>query len=110
MNYAAAAIIFAACLSAQTATVTAYCACYKCCGKWSTAGITARGTKPRAGFTAAGPRNIKLGTRIYIEGVGMRTVEDRTARKFDGTWEVFLNRHSDARKFGRKQLKINILK
>lgn len=104
------AIFAIACVQTVGATVTAYCACHKCCGKWSAAGVTARGTKPRTGFTAAGPRNIRLGTRVYIEGIGVRVIEDRTARRFDGTWEIFFHKHSEALRFGRQQRKITILK
>lgn len=42
--------------------------------------LDASGSRPVAGRTCAAPRSVPLGTRLYIEGVGDRTVTDRTAR------------------------------
>ena len=92
-----------------TATVTAYCACAKCCGK-SAKGITAAGTRPMQGRTVAASRTIPLGTRIHIEGIGWRTVEDRLAKRFDGRVDVYFASHDAAKKFGKQQLKIERLK
>lgn len=59
----------AAAATNNTFTVTAYCACVKCCGQWS-GGPTASGKMPVEGVTVAGPRKFKFGTRIRIAGVG----------------------------------------
>lgn len=88
------------------AVLTAYCACVLCCGKWA-GGPTASGAKPVAGVTIAGPRAVPLGSVVVvtIPGVfeGRRfIVQDRTAKKFDGRWDIFFSRHSDALRFGRK--------
>jgi 3D (Asp-Asp-Asp) domain-containing protein len=71
-------------LQAQTnlpVVVTAYCHCAKCRGR--SGQPTASGKMPVEGITVAGPRKYPLGTRVYIEGIGERTIQDRLARRFD---------------------------
>lgn len=89
------------------AIVTAYCHCADCCGKAGQP--TASGRMPEAGVTVAGPRSVPLGTWVEIEGVGRRRVDDRTARRFDGRWDVFMGSHGAARKFGKRNLKVHVL-
>lgn len=72
-------------------------------------GITASGTKPTVCHTIAAPRTIKLGTRIEIEG-RKYVVEDRTSKKFDGRWDIYMIDHKAAKKFGMKILNVKILK
>lgn len=55
--------------------ITAYCPCVKCCGKND--GITASGVKAVEGVTVAMNKSIPFGTKIYIDGVGERIVQDR---------------------------------
>lgn len=94
----------------MTATVTAYCACTLCCGPHAT-GLNARGKHPVQGVSVAGPRNIPLGTHVRIEGMtNVFTVDDRTARRFDGRFDLFFNSHKDALKFGRRELTVTIVK
>jgi hypothetical protein len=52
------------------------------------------------GRTVAAPRNVPLGTRVYIYGVGWRIAEDRTAPEFDGRWDVFVTSHAAAKRGG----------
>jgi 3D (Asp-Asp-Asp) domain-containing protein len=59
--------------------------------------------------TVAGPRAIPFGTIVEIEGVGRRVIQDRTARRFDGRWDVFFASHEDAKRFGKRRLKVRIL-
>lgn len=92
-------------------TVTAYCnnkgkGCYICNGKWAKYNKTANGMTPTQGVTCAAPRSIPFGTKLYIEGVGTRTVQDRLAKKYDDRIDIFFNNHSDALKFGKKRLKV----
>lgn len=87
-------------------TVTAYCHCARCCGR--AAQPTASGKMPRAGVTVAGPRRIPLGTRVRIEGVGERVVQDRLARRYDNRFDVFFASHDEARRFGKRRLRILI--
>ena len=53
--------------------VTGYDACMDCCGK--TDGITASGTAAAVGATCAA--DMPFGTILYIDGIGVRRVEDR---------------------------------
>lgn len=94
----------------NAATVTAYCACAKCCGVTGGTGLTASGKAARQGVTAAASRKIPLGTRIHIEGVGWRVVQDRLAPRFDSRVDVFFNSHAEAQKFGKRNLKVRTTK
>ena len=95
--------------NAQSDTITAYCACPKCCGP-NAKGITASGTRPTEGRTVAAARSIPLGTRIHIEGIGWRVVEDRTARRYDGRVDILFASHKEALKFGKQERKVTIIK
>ena len=95
--------------TAELYTVTAYCPCTVCCGKWS-GGPTASGKMPVAGVTIAGPRSIPFGTRVWIEGVGERVVQDRLARKYDSRFDVYFADHTEALRFGKRTLKVRIIK
>jgi len=94
---------------AELYTVTAYCPCKVCCGKWS-GGPTASGKMPKPGITVAGPRSIPFGTRVWIEGVGVRVVQDRLARKYDGRFDLYFSSHADALRFGKRSLKVRVLR
>lgn len=48
-------------------TVTAYCPCAKCCGKWSD-GLTASGIPAGPGIVATDPDVIPLGSSVIIDG------------------------------------------
>ena len=107
-NLATLSILLLTC-AASAETMTAYCACAKCCGK-NAKGITASGTRPVEGRTVAASRSIPLGTRIHIEGIGWRIVEDRTAKRFDGRVDVYFRSHAEALRFGKQQRTIKINK
>lgn len=91
----------------MTNIVTAYCACTLCCGPHA-AGITASGVAPIAGITVAGPRRYPFGTRVLING-RTYTLQDRTARRHDGEWDIYFASHAAARQFGRRLLSVQIL-
>lgn len=55
--------------------ITGYDTCSRCCGK--TDGVTASGTQATVGRTCAAGKDLPFGTRLYIEGIGERIVEDR---------------------------------
>lgn len=95
--------------TANASTVTAYCSCYRCCGWWG-GNKTASGTKPKQGITVAGPRGLPLGTRVFIEGIGERVVQDRLSKKYDSRFDLFFASHSEAAKFGKKELKVRVIK
>ena len=71
--------------------VYGYDLCLSCCGK--TDGITASGTQATVGRTVAA-KGIPYGTRLYIEGIGERVVED-TGGMAAGVIDVLCNNHSE---------------
>lgn len=94
---------------AKQYTVTAYCACSKCCGKWAD-GITASGKPAVQGVTIAASRSIPFGTKLNIEGVGVRVVQDRLAARYDSRIDVFFNDHKAALKFGKRNLNVEVVR
>ena len=87
---------------------TAYCPCVKCCGK--TDGITATGAKATAGRTiAVDPKMIPYGSKIYIDGHEY-IAEDCGGAIKENRIDVYFDTHSEALKFGRKTLEIEIEK
>ena len=89
----------------NTMIVTAYCACTLCCGK--TDGITASGRPVREGKTVAA-NHLPIGTRLYIQGVGWRTVEDRLAVRYTGRIDIYLRSHAAAKRFGKRRLQVTV--
>lgn len=80
-------------------TLTAYCSCSKCCGKWAEYGITASGTIPQANHTIA-HETLPFGTRVMINQT-VYTVEDRGV--FGDSVDIFFDTHSQAQAFGKQQ-------
>ena len=73
--------------------ITGYDTCAACNGNSS--GLTAMGTYITPGRTVAMSKSFPLGTKIYIEGLGYRTVEDRG--NFPSTTiDVAVDSHDDA--------------
>lgn len=101
-------LYFAAGAEYKVYTVTAYCACEKCCGKWAD-GYTANGAKATEGVTCAASRAIPFGTKLEIEGVGVRVVQDRLAKKYDSRIDIYFNSHQKALEFGIKKLKVKVV-
>lgn len=92
-----------------TYIVTAYCSCSWCCGTNSQHKLTASGIFPAQGITIAAPRSIPFGTRLHIEGVGWRVVEDRLAKKYDNRIDIYYKSHNEAKKFGKRKLIVKTL-
>ena len=91
----------------QSFTAYAYCPCQRCCGKGAT-GTTASGTKAQEGRTIAADWSVlPKGTRVEIEGVGIRTVEDRGVS--GKSVDVFMNSHQTALNFGRRSVRLRII-
>ena len=91
-------------------TVTAYCPCEKCCGKWAD-GITASGHVIKKGdkFVAA-DRSIAFGTTIDIPGYGEVPVLDRGGAIEGDRLDVYFSTHQEALNWGVKNLKVRIEK
>ena len=74
--------------------LTSYCPCIKCCGK--TDGITYSGVKAVEGVTiAADIRKLPIGTKVYIDGLGERVVQDIGGAIKGNKIDVFFDKHSD---------------
>lgn len=93
--------------------MSAYCGCSECCGEWSKHNLTASGTIPSRGRTAAAPRSI-LGSKLEIDGYGTYILEDTGNPKYvkwidKNTIKVDIymgndnNAHERAIKFGIKE-------
>jgi 3D (Asp-Asp-Asp) domain-containing protein len=97
---------------AQTYTVTWYTDGPESTGKSPgdpAYGITASGTQVTEGRTAACPANLTFGTRIQIEGVGVRTCEDRGGAITQGHIDVYVESVSEAIHHGRQTLEVEII-
>lgn len=100
--------------SLGTFTVTFYCACETCCGKWSNEEnpLTASGARAEAGVTVGADwETLPEGTEIEIEGLGRRTVQDKPAEwiieKYDGRIiDVFCASHEEALKLGKQEAEV----
>jgi 3D (Asp-Asp-Asp) domain-containing protein len=100
--------------SIGTFTVTAYCACEVCCGKWAD-GITASGTVATEGRTvAADPSVLTLGEVIYMEGldglIGGFVVEDTGAGITGNRLDIFIADHQAATEYGVRELEVYQIK
>ena len=91
----------------ETYTITAYCPCVKCCGKAN--GITASGVKAVQGVTVATDKSIPFGTKIYIDGVGERIVQDRGGAIKGNKIDLYFDSHEKALEFGRQTKQVTIL-
>ena len=94
--------------------VTFYTAGYESTGKNagdSGYGVTASGTIVKQGRTAACPKNIPFGTKLYIEGYGYRICEDRgSAINNSHKLDVYVDSLSEAKKLGRQKIYVKVFK
>lgn len=88
--------------------ITAYCPCMKCCGKSD--GITASGVKAIEGITVAMDKSIPFGTKIYIDGIGERIVQDRGGAIKGNRIDLYFDSHQEALNFGRQTKEVTIMK
>lgn len=97
---------------AQTYEVTAYTNGAESTGKSAgdpDYGITASGTRTKTGHTIACPPSMAFGTRLSIEGIGVRTCEDRGGAITEGHIDLYVAGVSEAQSFGRQRLKAEII-
>lgn len=84
-------------------TLTAYCACSKCCGVWAN-GYTATGTLATEGRTiAVDPKVIPYGTRVLLiwpDGTQHSYIAEDCGGVNGNHIDVFFNSHQAARIFG----------
>lgn len=88
--------------------VTAYCPCTICCGKND--GITSSGKPAKENRTiAVDPNVIPLGTKVYLEGLGVFIAEDTGGAITGNKIDLFKNDHKEALAFGIKKTKLYII-
>lgn len=88
-------------------TLTAYCACEKCCGKSD--GITASGVKAVEGVTIAADTSVlPFGTKVKIDGK-IYTVQDRGGAIKGKRIDVYFDSHQKALEFGKQTKEITII-
>lgn len=90
--------------------LTGYCPCYSCSSGWGRK--TASGVTASEGITiAADTKILPLGTRVYIEGVGERIVQDVGGAIKGNKLDVYVNNHSNVYNSNINQIsKVYILK
>lgn len=102
-----------------TMSATAYDLSYESTGKRpgdKYYGITASGTKARPGVVAVDPRVIPLGTKLYVESTdgtkdyGFAIAEDKGGAIKGNKIDLFFETANQVRRFGRRNVKVYILK
>lgn len=104
---------------AQIFTVTAYCACKKCCGYWATVRpldkngnpivYTATGAIATEGRTiAVDPNVIPYGTRVMIDG-NVYVAEDCGGGIKGNVIDIYFADHEEAVKWGKQNKEVIIL-
>lgn len=96
------------------AVVTAYCPCWRCCGRHAN-GRTSTGASAWQRGAATDPRALPYGSRIYVEGYGYTTVDD-TGGAMRQTWvrrgmlhiDLRMTYHYQARRWGRRVMRVRI--
>jgi 3D (Asp-Asp-Asp) domain-containing protein len=98
----------------ETALVTAYCPCARCCGTQSP-GITSIGKSAWGPGLAADPIYLEYGTRVFVPEYGQSVVDDtggamRRHWRRDGILhiDVRMTYHYEARQWGKKYIKVKI--
>jgi 3D (Asp-Asp-Asp) domain-containing protein len=93
-------------------TVTAYCACRKCCGPWAAYRRFSDGGDVDAATAAvAAPASIPLGARVAVPGYAGGSwvaVRDRGGAIVEGRLDVYYGDHDRARAWGRRRLLVAI--
>jgi 3D (Asp-Asp-Asp) domain-containing protein len=92
-------------VGAAVFTLSAYCL-----AGGSGLGVTKGGTVPVEGFTiAADPAVVPLGSSVHIEGLGTRWVHDTGGAIRGRRLDVFMERCSEAKRFGKQRLVVRIV-
>lgn len=87
--------------------ITFYCSCEVCCGKSD--GIMASGKKVYDGACATDWSLLTKGTRIFIEGEGVKTVEDTGSAIIGNKVDIYIESHEIALEKGIKKSKVYLL-
>ncbi|ATW26482.1 ubiquitin-like domain-containing protein [Candidatus Formimonas warabiya] len=70
---------------------------------------TSLGTNPKVGTVAVDPSVIPLGSKLYIEGYGFGRAEDTGGAIKGNCIDLFLESEREARRWGRRSVKIYVL-
>jgi 3D (Asp-Asp-Asp) domain-containing protein len=100
--------------SVRTVVATGYCPCPECCGANSPAagghGLTASGKRPHPGVTVAADWSVfPSGTRLFIQDIGHRVVQDRGERIVGPRIDIFFRSHAEAVGFGRREVRVRVV-
>ena len=89
---------------------TGFCNCKKCCGKWA-GGKTKSGVYPEEGITiAVDPKVIPLGSKVMIDGIGVRVAQD-TGKHIKGKCiDVYYDDHGTAWNHGVQYHEVFVLR
>ena len=91
-------------------TLTGYCPCKICCEQFSTPAdvkCTSIGVHAYEGVTVAvDPSKIPYGTKLYIEGYGIRIASDCGGAIKGNHLDIYFRNHSDAEAVGVKSAKV----
>lgn len=71
---------------------------------------TATGKRPAVGLVSVDPKVIPMGSRLYIEGYGFATAADRGSSIKGNKIDVFLESKEACRQWGRRTVKVYVLK
>jgi 3D (Asp-Asp-Asp) domain-containing protein len=96
----------------ETFVVTAYTNGAESTGKTSgdpAYGVTASGDRTKNGVTLSCPTRFPFGTKMKIEGVGIRTCTDTGSAITGNRLDLFISDLTEARNFGRRTLAVEIL-
>lgn len=95
------------------AECTAYTEGFESCGKLPNHpayGITASGKRVAVGMIAADTRILPFGTKVYIDGMGVYTVEETGSAIKGNCIDIYMPNLNDAIKFGRQHRQVIVLK
>jgi 3D (Asp-Asp-Asp) domain-containing protein len=98
----------------STVVATGYCPCPECCGANSPAagggGLTASGKRPHPGVTVAADWALfPAGTRLCIQDIGQREVQDRGEDIVGPRIDIFFRSHAEAVGFGRRRVRVKVV-
>ncbi|MEG2289493.1 MAG: 3D domain-containing protein [Clostridium sp.] len=93
-----------------TCTSTAYTSDRGDSGTITATGTTVRRNPNGYSTVAVDPRVIPLGTKLYIEGYGLAIAEDTGGAIIGNKVDVYVNSYEEAINWGRKTVKVYILK